>query len=58
VSFQVAGESEVKAQIKLRLRTSTQMPFVVVRSFQVRGQQQQQQQWRRRRRQQQQRVQQ
>uniref|UniRef100_A0A383V2M5 Rad50/SbcC-type AAA domain-containing protein n=1 Tax=Tetradesmus obliquus TaxID=3088 RepID=A0A383V2M5_TETOB len=30
----VAGESEVKAQIKLRLRTSTQMPFVVVRSFQ------------------------
>jgi hypothetical protein len=32
---QVAGESEVKAQIKLRLRTSTQMPFVVVRSFQV-----------------------
>eukprot|EP00775_Hariotina_reticulata_P006345 gene6345-6579_t len=30
----VAGETEVKAQIKLRLRASTQMPFVVVRSFQ------------------------
>jgi hypothetical protein len=28
----------VKAQVKLRLRTSTQMPFVVVRSFQVRRQ--------------------
>eukprot|EP00879_Flechtneria_rotunda_P006310 GHRR01006632.1.p1 GENE.GHRR01006632.1~~GHRR01006632.1.p1 ORF type:complete len:729 (+),score=251.26 GHRR01006632.1:230-2416(+) len=30
----VAGETEVKAQIKLRLRTSMGMPFVVVRSFQ------------------------
>lgn len=32
---QIAGETEVKAQIKLRFRTSTGVPVVVSRSFQV-----------------------
>lgn len=36
---QIAGESEVKAQVKLRFKTSTGMPVVVARSYQVwRGQ--------------------
>ncbi len=32
---QVAGELEVKAQIKLRINTATQQPVVIIRSFQV-----------------------
>jgi hypothetical protein len=32
---QVAGETEVKAQIKLRFRTATGAPVVVCRSFQL-----------------------
>lgn len=32
---QVAGETEVKAQIKLRFRTATSQPVVVIRTFQV-----------------------
>lgn len=39
-AFQVAGETEVKAQIKLRFRTKAGAPVVVCRSFSVR--------WRRR----------
>lgn len=31
----MAGESEVKAQIKLRFRTATNQPVVIIRSFQV-----------------------
>ena len=31
----VAGETEVKAQIKLRFRTATSQPVVVIRTFQV-----------------------
>lgn len=34
--LQVAGETEVKAQIKLRFLTATRQPVVVIRSFQVR----------------------
>lgn len=34
---QVAGETEVKAQIKLRFLTATRQPVVVIRSFQVCG---------------------
>jgi len=33
--MQVAGELEVKAQIKLRINTATQQPVVIIRSFQV-----------------------
>lgn len=33
--IQVAGESEVKAQIKLRVRTAQGAPVVIVRSFQL-----------------------
>ena len=33
--LQVAGETEVKAQIKLRFRTATSQPVVVIRTFQV-----------------------
>lgn len=36
-ALQIIGESEVKAQIKLRFRTSTGVPVVVARSFQVRN---------------------
>ena len=32
---QVAGETEVKAQIKLRLRSAEGAPMVVIRSFQL-----------------------
>ncbi len=32
---QVRGETEVKAQIKLRFRSKTGSPVVVIRSFQV-----------------------
>ena len=32
---QVAGEPEVKAQIKLRIRTAQGAPIVIVRSFQL-----------------------
>jgi hypothetical protein len=35
--LQVAHETEVKAQIKLRFVTSSGQPVVVVRSFQVTG---------------------
>jgi hypothetical protein len=35
--LQVAGQTEVKAQIKLRFRTSTGQPVVCIRSFQVRS---------------------
>ncbi len=35
--LQVAGETEVKAQIKLRFRTATSQPVVVIRTFQVRS---------------------
>ena len=35
ICVQVAGETEVKGQIKLRFLTSTGQPVVVVRSFQV-----------------------
>jgi hypothetical protein len=31
----VAGESEVKAQIKLRFMTSSKQPVVIIRSFQL-----------------------
>ena len=34
--LQVAGESEVKAQIKLRIRTNAGVPVVIIRSFVVR----------------------
>ena len=34
--LQVAGELEVKAQIKLRINTATGQPVVIIRSFQVR----------------------
>ena len=34
-TMQVAGELEVKAQIKLRINTATQQPVVIIRSFQV-----------------------
>ena len=33
--LQVAGELEVKAQIKLRIDTATGQPVVIIRSFQV-----------------------
>ena len=33
---QIAGDSEVKAQIKLRINTATLQPVVIIRSFQVR----------------------
>jgi DNA repair protein RAD50 len=33
--MQIAGESEVKAQIKLRFRTATGQPVVILRAFQV-----------------------
>ena len=33
--WQIAGETEVKAQIKLRFRTNTGQPVVIIRSFQV-----------------------
>ena len=33
--LQVAGELEVKAQIKLRINTATGQPVVIIRSFQV-----------------------
>jgi hypothetical protein len=33
--LQVYGESEVKAQIKLRVTTGAQMPVVIIRSYQV-----------------------
>ncbi len=36
-ALQVAGETEVKAQIKLRFRTATSQPVVVIRTFQVRN---------------------
>lgn len=32
---QVAGESEIKAQIKLRFKTATGQPVVILRAFQV-----------------------
>lgn len=32
---QVAGETEVKAQIKLRFITATRQPVVIIRSFQL-----------------------
>ena len=32
---QVAGETEVKAQIKLRFRSTAGAPIVVIRTFQV-----------------------
>ena len=35
-SVQVAGETEVKAQIKLRIRTAAGVPVVIIRSFLVR----------------------
>lgn len=35
VAAQVAGETEVKAQIKLRIRTAQGAPIVIVRSFQL-----------------------
>ena len=35
LALQVAGETEVKAQIKLRFSTATGQPVVIVRSFQV-----------------------
>ena len=34
--LQIAGDSEVKAQIKLRINTATSQPVVIIRSFQVR----------------------
>ena len=34
--MQIAGDSEVKAQIKLRINTATSQPVVIIRSFQVR----------------------
>ncbi len=34
-ALQVAGETEVKAQIKLRFRTATSQPVVIIRTFQV-----------------------
>jgi hypothetical protein len=34
-ALQVAGETEVKAQIKLRIRTAQGAPIVIVRSFQL-----------------------
>ncbi len=36
-ALQVAGETEVKAQIKLRFRTATSQPVVVIRTFQARN---------------------
>ena len=33
--LQIAGDSEVKAQIKLRINTATSQPVVIIRSFQV-----------------------
>ena len=35
VARQVAGETEVKAQIKLRFITASRQPMVVIRSFQL-----------------------
>lgn len=35
MACQVAGETEVKAQIKLRVRTAQGAPVVIVRSFQL-----------------------
>ena len=34
-TLQVAGETEVKAQIKLRIRTAAGVPVVIIRSFLV-----------------------
>ncbi len=34
--MQIAGENEVKAQIKLRFKTATGQPVVIIRAFQVR----------------------
>lgn len=33
--MQVAGENEVKAQIKLRFKTATGQPVVIIKAFQV-----------------------
>ena len=35
LALQVAGETEVKAQIKLRFSTATKQPVVIIRTFQV-----------------------